>query len=99
MNRKLLALAAGVIVGGSVVLVVRVLADRYAAEGGLPTALAAAREEVLAFAGDVRSGMTRRESDLRVALGLDAPAPGTSVNPREALDLLDDPARWRAAQG
>ncbi len=59
MTRRLLALTSGALVGAAVVLAVRALADRYAAEGGLPTPLAAALAEVrdlLDDPADVRDG-------------------------------------------
>jgi hypothetical protein len=99
MRRKVLALAAGAVVGGGLVLAVRMISDRYAAEGDLPTPLAAAREELTSFVRDVRGGMREREGELRAALGLDGAPEGSRLDPRQTLDLLDDPAGWRAPKG
>ncbi len=96
MTRKLLALGVGVVVGVGAVYAYRLLADRYTTEGGLPDVLSAALAEAAEFLDDLRAGMTEREEQLRTALGLDEPAPGTRLDPEATRKLLDDPARWRA---
>ncbi len=108
MTRRLLAVAVGVVAGVAVVHLVRIVTDRYAAEGDLPNPLAAARADAQAVFGDlgglvadVREGMARREAELRVAIGLDSPAPGVTPDEHAAAvrELLDDPAGWRAPRG
>ncbi len=99
MTRKLLALAAGAVVGIGTVYAYRLLADRYTTEGGPPDVLAAALAEASELLADIRAGMVEREEQLRRAIGLDEPAPGTATDPAAARELLDDPAGWRARQG
>jgi hypothetical protein len=104
--RRLLIVVAGAAAGVAGVLVGRLVLDRYAAEGGLPTPLSAARADVAAVLGDlggviadVREGAARREEELRLALGLDQPPPGVGLDPQATKALLDDPVGWRARQG
>ena len=99
MSRKLLVLATGALVGVGAVYAYRLLADRYSTEGGTPDVLAAALAEAGAVVADIRAGMTEREEQLRLALGLDSPPSGTRLDPQATRDLLDDPAGWRARQG
>ncbi len=96
MKRKLLAVVAGAVVGVGAVYTYRLLADRYATEGGPPDVLAAALAEASSLLQDIKAGMAEREEQLRVALGLDSGGPGTTLDPQSTRDLLDDPARWRA---
>jgi hypothetical protein len=96
MNRKMVVLVTGALVGVGAVYGYRLLADRYATEGGLPDVLAAALAEAEEVVAEIRVGMAQREEQLRLALGLDAPPPGTRLDPQATRELLDDPARWRA---
>lgn len=70
-----------------------------------PESLAATADRAAAEARDiaetVREGMTEREAELRLALGLDTPAlpPGARLDPEKVRELLRDPAGWRARQG
>ncbi|HOA57507.1 MAG TPA: hypothetical protein PKI09_05900 [Dermatophilaceae bacterium] len=99
MSRKLLILAGGALVGVGAVYGYRLLADRYATEGGPPDVLAAALVEASSVVADIRAGMAEREEQLRLALGLDAESGGARLDPQATRDLLDDPAGWRARQG
>jgi hypothetical protein len=96
MKRKLLSVVAGAVVGVGAVYAYRLLADRYATEGGPPDVLTAALAEASSLLSDIKAGMAEREDQLRVALGLDSPSPGKTLGPQDTRDLLDDPARWRA---
>lgn len=93
--RRLLVAAA--LVGGGVVGS-RALTRRYAVSG-LGEAIGPALAELREVAGLVRAGMQEREGELRMALGLDLPPQGTRVDPVAVRELLEDPARPRAAQG
>lgn len=83
LTRGLLAVTAGAACGAGVVLLTN----------------ARSRAQVSGFWADVHAGMTEREDQLRVALGLDAAAAGARLDPKATHDLLDDPARWRAPTG
>ncbi|HRC11658.1 MAG: hypothetical protein WBC31_05865 [Candidatus Phosphoribacter baldrii] len=96
MNRKLLAVLGGALVGVGAVYTYRLLADRYASEGGPPDVLAAALAEARTLLNDIKGGMAEREDQLRVALGLDSGGPARAMDSQSARELLDDPARWRA---
>ncbi|MBK8469712.1 MAG: hypothetical protein WAR57_10505 [Candidatus Phosphoribacter sp.] len=96
MTRRLIAFAAGAVVGTAAVYAARALAGRYHGEDGLPDVAFAALAEVSDFLSEVRAGMAERENQLRLALGLDSPPPGARLDPQATRDLLEDPARWRA---
>ncbi|MGV1008584.1 MAG: hypothetical protein ACOYBY_08245 [Dermatophilaceae bacterium] len=76
----------------------RALRRRYHADS-LAQAVHGGAAELAELAAVVRHGMSEREGELRVALGLDAPPGGAQVDPRTTRALLDDPARWRAPSG
>lgn len=53
-------------------------------------------ERLLAFADDIKAGMSQREAELRDALGLS----GTpELSPAAAADLIDHPTSRRAGAG
>ena len=88
-------LGAVVVIGGVVFAGSRALKRRYRADS-LAVAVRAGAAELAELVAAVRHGMTEREGELRVALGLDVPPPGVKLDPQATRALLDDPARWRA---
>ncbi len=93
--RRLL-LASAVVAAG--VLGSKALTRRYAVSG-VGGAVGPALTELREIVGLVRAGMHEREGELRLALGLDLPPPGTQLDPDATRELFDDPARPRAARG
>lgn len=83
--------AALVLAGGLVFAGNRAVRRRYHAES-LAGSLQLAAADVAELVAAVRHGMTEREGELRVALGLDVPPPGTRIDPTAVRALLDDPA-------
>ncbi len=83
------------LVGGLLVVAGRALQRRYQADS-VTAALRAGAADLAELGAAIRHGMTEREGELRVALGLDVPPPGAKLDPQATRALLDDPARWRA---
>jgi hypothetical protein len=83
-----------VLAGGALFAGSRALRRRYGTDepASLPVALRSAAGELGELLSAVRHGMTEREGELRVALGLDVPPPGTRLDQDAVRKLLDDPA-------
>ncbi len=81
-----------VVVGAAAFAGSRALQRRYQADS-VNAAVRAGAAELAELAAVVRHGMTEREGELRVALGLDVPPAGARLDPRATRALLDDPAR------
>jgi hypothetical protein len=88
--RRLFWVALGATVGVLVVRRVNRTAQAYTPEG-LSRSLGNVADALREAAGAVREGMSEREQELRVALGVDA----GDLDPAEAQDLLDRPATPR----
>lgn len=88
---RIRTVAALAVAGGLVFAAGRALRRHYHADS-LSAALQGAAAEFGELAAAVRHGMTEREGELRVALGLDVPPAGTRLDPEAVRTLLDDPA-------
>ena len=92
--RRVFWVAVGAAVGVYAVRKVQKTMHAYSATG-LAERAGGVGDTVKAFADQVRSGMAEREAELRDALGLaDEPA----LDPAEAADLIDHPARPRRSR-
>ena len=87
---KLFWIALGAAAGVLVVRKVGKAAQAYTPEG-MAGSLANLGDAIRDFADAVRDGMSQREHELRVALGVDA----GEIDPDEARQLIDNPTSPR----